>query len=106
MGRGQGRDIMERGQTMYTNMLGQGELTSNMKGREMSSAMMGRGQGRDIMERNMMGQDMYSNTMDNNKMMTSNIMISRDMNQMIPVTRKNQRMQIQTMPSQSLNNLF
>jgi len=94
------------GQTMYTNMLGLGELTSNMKGREMSSAMMGRGQGRDIMERNMMGQDMYSNTMDNNKMMTSNIMISRDMNQMIPVTRKNQRMQIQTMPSQSLNNLF
>merc|ERR1711973_401714 len=78
------------GQTMYTNMLGLGELTSNMKGREMSSAMMGRGQGRDIMERNMMGQNMYSN-----------IMISRDMNQLTPVTRMNQRMQIQTMPSQS-----
>merc|ERR1719394_666481 len=104
-----------------------------MKGKEMSSAMMGRGLGHNVMERNMLGQDIYSNAMDNNelmtsnvmmgrdmyqiqdmylndmdnnKMMTSNIMIGRDMHQMTPVTRMNQKMQIQTMPSQSLNNFF
>jgi len=106
-------------QTMYTNMMGQGKMTSNMNAKEMPSIIMGQDMSSNLMERNMMGQDMssnmiernmmgqdmYSNAMDN-KIASSNIMMSRGMNQMTPLNRMSQRMQIETMPSQSLNRFF
>jgi len=106
-------------QTMYTNMMGQGKMTSNMNAKEMPSIIMGQDMSSNLMERNMMGQemssnmiernmmgqDMYSNAMDN-KIASSNIIMSRGMNQMTPLNRMSQRMQIETMPSQSLNRFF
>jgi len=126
MGRGLSTDMINRNmdmnmmdQTMYTNMMGQGKMTSNMNAKEMPSIimgqdmssnmmernMMGQDMSSNMMERNMMGQDMYSNAMDN-KIASSNIMMSRGMNQMTPLNRMSQRMQIETMPSQSLNRFF
>jgi len=92
-------------QTMYTNMMGQGKMTSNMNAKEMPSIIMGQDMSSNLMERNMMGQDMYSNAMDD-KIASSNIIMSRGMNQMTPLNRMSQRMQIETMPSQSLNRFF
>merc|ERR1719356_2186875 len=92
-------------QTMYTNMMGQGKMTSNMNAKEMPSIIMGQDMSSNLMERNMMGQDMYSNAMDN-MIAASNIIMSRGMNQMTPLNRMSQRMQIETMPSQSLNRFF
>merc|ERR1711963_995971 len=93
------------------NMMGQG--LNNMMGRDMSSRnMMGQGlnnmMGHDMSgnqmshERssNLMGGDMYSNNM-----VSSNTM-GHDMNRMAPLNMKSQRMQIETMPSQSLNRFF
>merc|ERR1711973_202035 len=126
MGRGLSTDMINRNmdmnmmdQTMYTNMIGQGKMPSNMVPKEMPSIIMGQDMSSDVMERNMMGQDMssnmmernmmgqdmYSNAMDNN-IASSNIMMSRGMNQMTPLNRMSQRMQIETMPSQSLNRFF
>jgi len=126
MGRGLSTDMINRNmdmnmmdQTMYTNMMGQGKMTTNMNTKEMPSIimgqdmssnvmernMMGQDMSSNMMERNMMGQDMYSNAMDN-KIASSNIMMSRGMNQMTPLNRMSQRMQIETMPSQSLNRFF
>merc|ERR1712198_752040 len=105
------RDIPMMGQTVYTNKMGQRGMTSNMgmpslmTGQDMTSDMMGRNtMGQDMtskmMEKNMVGQDMYSDVMDiKNKMMSSNIVMGQ--NQMTPLNRLNQRMQIETMPSQS-----
>merc|ERR1711963_862554 len=63
-------------------MMGQKSYT-NMMGRDMSSSMM---------DRSMMGsQDMYTN---------ANLM-GHDMNRMAPVNMMSQKMQIETMPSQS-----
>jgi len=98
-------DVNMIDQTMYTNMMGQGKMTSNMNAKEMPSIIMGQDMSSNMMERNMMGQDMYSNAMDN-KIASSNIMMSRGMNQMTPLNRMSQRMQIETMPSQSLNRFF
>jgi len=112
-------DMNMMDQTMYTNMMGQGKMTSNMNAKEMPSIIMGQDMSSNMMERNMMsqdmssnmmernmmGQDMYSNAMDN-KIASSNIMMSRGMNQMTPLNRMSQRMQIETMPSQSLNRFF
>jgi len=92
-------------QTMYTNMMGQGKMTSNMNAKEMPSIIMGQDMSSNLMERNMIGQDMYSNAMDN-MIAASNIIMSRGMNQMTPLNRMSQRMQIETMPSQSLNRFF
>merc|ERR1719356_750045 len=77
------------GRTMYTNMMGQGKMTTNMNTKEMPSIIMGQDMSSDVMERNMMGQDMYSNAMDN-KIASSNIMMSRSMNQMTPLNRMSQ----------------
>jgi len=112
-------DVNMIDQTMYTNMMGQGKMTSNMNAKEMPSIIMGQDMSSNLMERNMMGQDMssnmiernmmgqdmYSNAMDN-KIASSNIIMSRGMNQMTPLNRMSQRMQIETMPSQSLNRFF
>jgi len=126
MGHGLSTDMINRNmdmnmmdQTMYTNMMGQGKMTTNMNTKEMPSIimgqdmssnvmernMMGQDMSSNMMERNMMGQDMYSNAMDN-KIASSNIIMSRGMNQMTPLNRMSQRMQIETMPSQSLNRFF
>jgi len=121
MGRGLSTDMINRNmdmnmmdQTMYTNMMGQGKMTTNMNTKEMPSIIMGQDMSSNVMERNMMGQDissnmmgqdMYSNAMDN-KIGSSNTMMSRGMNQMTPLNRMSQRMQIETMPSQSLNRFF
>merc|ERR1711963_49084 len=112
-------DVNMIDQTMYTNMMGQGKMTSNINAKEMPSIIMGQDMssnlmernmmGQDMlsnmMERNMMGQDMYSNAMDN-KIASSNIMMSGGMSQMTPLNRMSQRMQIETMPSQSLSRFF
>jgi len=96
------RGMSTVGQTMYTNKMGLRDMTSNMG---MSSLMMGQDMTSEMMERNMMGQDIYSNVMDNkNKMMSSNTMMGG--NQMTPRNRMSQMMQIETMPSQSLNRFF
>jgi len=68
-------------------MMGQKSYT-NMMGRDMSSSMM---------DRSMMGsQDMYTN---------ANLM-GHDMNRMAPVNMMSQKMQIETMPSQSFTRFF
>jgi len=93
------RDMSMMGQTMY-NKMGLPKVISNIG---MPSHMRGQDMSSDRMERNMIGQDMYSNTMDN-KMMSSNIMMGQ--NQMMPLNRMSQRMQIETVPSQSLTGFF
>merc|ERR1711973_630714 len=92
-------DVNMMGQTMHSNMMGRSGMTSSIMDQDISSNMME--------NRNMMGQDLYSNAMENNnKMMSSNILMGGNMNQMTPLSRMSQRMQIQTMPSQSLNRFF
>jgi len=93
-----GMNMMD--QTMYTNMMGEGKMTSNTT----PFFKLGQGMLSTMMERNMMGKGMYSNAMDNK--MSSNIMMSRNMNQMSPLNRMSQRMEIETIPSQSLNRFF
>merc|ERR1719300_1244348 len=96
------RGMSTVGQTMYANKMGLRDMTSNMG---MSSFMRGQDMTSEMMERNMMGQDIYSNVLDNkNKMMSSNTMMGG--NQMTPRNRMSQMMQIETMPSQSLNGFF
>merc|ERR1711973_723178 len=97
--------MMNRGMSSnMINMMGR-DMTSKMMNQGMSIDMMGRNtMGQDMtskmMERNMVGQDMYSDVMGiENKMMSSNIMMGQ--NQMTLLNRLNQRMQIETMPSQS-----
>merc|ERR1712156_1144781 len=99
------------------NMMGRDMSSMNMMGRDMSSRnnMMGRDMssrnnmmGHDMstnqmsqeMSSNLMGRDMYSN-----QMLSSNTM-GLDMNMMAPSNTMSQRMQIETMPSQSLNRFF
>merc|ERR1711973_818068 len=95
LGKGLTTDMID--QTMYTNMMGEGKMTSNTT----PFFKLGQGMLSTMMERNMMGKGMYSNAMDNK--MSSNIMMSRNMNQMSPLNRMSQRMEIETIPSQSLN---
>merc|ERR1711963_750924 len=96
------RGMSTVGQTMYTNKMGLRDMTSNMG---MSSLMRGQDMTSEMMERNMMGQDIYSNVMDNkNEMMSSSTMMGG--NQITPRNRMSQMMQIETMPSQSLNRFF
>merc|ERR1719474_1271974 len=100
-------DVNKMGQTMYSNLMGHRGMTSTIIENEMPSIRMGQDMSTSMMERNMMGQDLYSNAMDNNnKMMASNILMGGNMNQMTPLSRMSQRMQIETMPSQSLNRFF
>merc|ERR1711963_1359654 len=105
-----GRDLsslnmMDHEMSSRNNMMGQGSMVNNMMGHDMSSMnMMGRSistnQMGQEMSSNLMGRDMYSN-----KMVSSNMM-GRDMSRMTPLNRMSQRMQIETMPSQSLNRFF
>merc|ERR1712038_1332174 len=95
------RNMPMMGQTMYTNKMGQRDMVSNLRNPSLLRSDMSA----NLMERGMMGQDIYSNVMDNrNKMMSSNVVMGQ--NQMTPLNRMSQRMQIETMPSQSLNRFF
>jgi len=122
-----GRDMLSRNKQMgheissRNNMMGQG--LNNMMGRDMSSMNM---MGQDMSSRNMMGQglnNMMGHDMSGNQMsheMSSNLMggdmysnnmvssntMGHDMNRMAPLNMMSQRMQIETMPSQSLNRFF
>merc|ERR1712226_1200819 len=88
-----------RSRTMYTNMMGGRDTTS------LPTLKMSQGLSSDM--RKMMNQAMYSNTMENNdKMMSSNILMGSNVKLMAPLNRMSQRMQIETMPSQSLNRFF
>ena len=99
--RKQNIDVPMTRQNMYTNMMGSRDMTS------MPALLMGQDLSSDMMERNMMDQDRNSNVMDNYiKNMPSNIMMRSNMNQMAPLNRMSQRMQIETMPSQSMNRFF
>merc|ERR1712156_287586 len=108
-------NMMGRDMSSRNNMMGQG--LDNMMGHDMSSRnnMMGPDMssrnnmvGHDMstnqmsqeMSSNLMGRDMYSN-----QMLSSNTM-GLDMNMMAPSNTMSQRMQIETMPSQSLNRFF
>merc|ERR1712136_337730 len=114
-----GRDMLSRNKLMghdissSRNMMGQG--LNNMMVRDMSSMNM---MGQDVSSRNMMGHDMSGNQMSHemssnlmggdmysNNMVSSNTM-GHDMNRMAPSNMMSQRMQIETMPSQSLNRFF
>merc|ERR1711973_714832 len=89
-----------RSRPMYTNIMG-GRDTS------LPTLMMGQDLSSDMMARNMMSPAMYSNIMENNdKMMSSNILMGSNMKLMAPLNRMSQRIQIETMPSQSLNRFF
>jgi len=95
------RHMPMMGQTLYTNKMGQRDMVSNLRNPSLLRSDMSA----DLMERGVMGQGVYSNIMDNrNEMMSSNLVMGR--NQMTPLNRMSQRMQIETMPSQSLNRFF
>merc|ERR1719150_2755990 len=124
-----GRDMSSRnniiGQRKVNNMMGHDMSSMNVMGREMLSRnnMMGQGMVNNMMDNDMysmnamghgmstsqMGQEMSSNLMGrdmhSNKMVSSNMM-GHDMSRMTPLNRMSQRMQIETMPSQSLNRFF
>merc|ERR1712241_404433 len=108
-------NMMGRDMSSRNNMMGQG--LDNMMGRDISSMNMMMGLdmssrnnmvGHDMsinqmsqeMSSNLMGRDRYSN-----QMLSSNTM-GLDMNRMAPLHTMSQRMQIETMPSQSLNRFF
>ena len=89
-----------RSRAMYTNIMG-GRDTS------LPTLMMGQHLPSDMTERNMMSPAMYSNIMENNdKMMSSNILMGSNVRLMAPLNRMSQRIQIETMPSQSMNRFF
>merc|ERR1711962_1064908 len=103
-----GRDMSSRNNMMnLDNMMGH-DMSSrnNMMGPDMSSRNnmvghdMSTNQMSQEMSSNLMGRDMYSN-----QMLSSNTM-GLDMNRMAPPNTMSQRMQIETMPSQSLNRFF
>jgi len=95
------RNMPMMGQTLYTNKMSQRDMVSNLRNPSLLRSDMSA----DLMERGVMGQGVYSNIMDNrNEMMSSNLVMGR--NQMTPLNRMSQRMQIETMPSQSLNRFF
>merc|ERR1719336_1673670 len=88
------------------NMMGHDMSSMNMMGQDMSSMNnmvghdMSTNQMSQEMSSNLMGRDRYSN-----QMLSSNTM-GLDMNRMAPLNTMSQRMQIETMPSQSLNRFF
>merc|ERR1711973_1074465 len=91
---------ISRSRPMYTNIMGGRDtfLPTFMMGQDLSS---------DMMERNMMSPSMYSNIMENNdKMMSSNILMGSNVKLMAPLNIMSQKIQIETMPSQSLNRFF
>jgi len=93
------RHMPMMGQTLYTNKMGQRDMVSNLRNPSLLRSDMSA----DLMERGMISHD--SNVMDNrNRMMSSNVVMG--WNQMTPLNRMSQRMQIETMPSQSLNRFF
>merc|ERR1719295_2579383 len=94
-------NLNRNGQTLYTNKMSQRDMVSNLRNPSLLRSDMSA----DLMERGVMGQDVYSNVMDNrNSMMSSNVVMGQ--NQMTPLNRMSQKMQIETMPSQSLNRFF
>merc|ERR1712108_54456 len=103
-----GHNIMDNtmmGRNMYTSMMGR-EMSSNMMGQKMYSNMMGLD-----MTSNMVSQDMPSHMMDNSMMgsqdmYTNSNVMGHDMNQMAPLNKMSQSMQIETMPSQSFSRFF
>merc|ERR1711973_782408 len=124
MGRDMSSSMMQRNKQLTSNMyrannlMGRDMSTMNMMDNDMSSMnnMMGQGldnmMGHDMSYRNnMMGPDMSSRNnmvghdMSSNQMLSSNTM-GLDMNRMAPLNTMSQRMQIETMPSQSLNRFF
>jgi len=95
------RNMPMMGQTLYTNKMSQRDMVSNLRNPSLLRSDMSA----DLMERGVMGQDVNSNVMDSrNSMMSSNVVMGQ--NQMTPLNRMSQRMQIETMPSQSLNRFF
>merc|ERR1719336_287023 len=93
------------GHKTYTNMMG-GDMSSSMMGNNMYSNMMGRD-----MASNMVGQDMPSHMMDRSMMGSQDMytnanLMGHDMNRMAPVNMMSQKMQIETMPSQSFTRFF
>merc|ERR1719300_392977 len=88
------------GHRTYTSMMG-GDMSSSMMGNNMYSNMMG-----GDMASNMVGQDMPSHTMGSQDMYTNANLMGHDMNRMAPVNMMSQKMQIETMPSQSFTRFF
>merc|ERR1711974_191303 len=86
-----GRDMLYRNKLMGYDM----SSRNNMMGQRLNNMM-----GRDMSSINMMGRDMSSNQMLSSKTM------GHDMSRMAPLNTMSQRLQIQSMPSQSLNRFF
>merc|ERR1719322_1292160 len=86
------------GQKSYTNMMGR-DMSSSMMGNNMYSNMMGRD-----MASNMVGQDMPSHMMDRSMMGSQDMYTNANL--MAPVNMMSQKMQIETMPSQSFTRFF
>merc|ERR1711923_565209 len=86
------------GHNMYTNMM-DGDMSSSMMGNNMYSNMMGRD-----MASNMVGQDMPSHMMDRSMMGSQDMYTNANL--MAPVNMMSQKMQIETMPSQSFTRFF
>merc|ERR1712027_274015 len=93
------------GHNTYTNMMGR-DMSSSMMGNNMYSNMMGRD-----MASNMVGQDMPSHMMDRSMMGSQDMytnanLMGHDLNRMAPLNMMSQKMQIETMPSQSFTRFF
>merc|ERR1719300_1084578 len=86
------------GYNTYTNMMG-GDMSSSMMGNNMYSNMMGRD-----MASNMVGQDMPSHMMDRSMMGSQDMYTNANL--MAPVNMMSQKIQIETMPSQSFTRFF
>merc|ERR1719336_6077 len=86
------------GHKTYTNMMG-GDMSSSMMGNNMYSNMMGRD-----LASNMVGQDMPSHMMDRSMMGSQDMYTNANL--MAPVNMMSQKMQIETMPSQSFTRFF
>merc|ERR1712226_8675 len=104
-----GCDLSSRNNMMgqrLNNMMGRDMSSINMMGRDMSSRnnLVGHGMSANQMSQemssNLMGRDMYSN-----QMLSSNTM-GQVMSRMAPLNTMSQGLQIQSMPSQSLNRFF
>merc|ERR1712002_1209781 len=94
---GHNNKITGFGNAQHITMFGFPMFGSPMMGQKSYTNMMGRDMSSSMMDRSMMGsQDMYTN---------ANLM-GHDMNRMAPVNMMSQKMQLETMPSQSFTRFF
>merc|ERR1711992_33894 len=104
-----GHSMDKKGSTLVFGFPGMGHRTyTSMMGRDMSSSMMGNNMYSNMMGRdmasNMVGQDMPSHMMDRSMMGSQDMYTNANL--MAPMNMMSQKMQIETMPSQSFTRFF